>query len=147
MLVRLGFTESASRYMVRRAGLDSLKEVAYLDDDDAESLIKHGDRPDGSTTVGNGAEAVTTSNMGCTVSIRAEENLKRCVFYLKHCIRVTRTPKVALIDMDLVCGFHDQMKWEESFKKTEVEPVSNDKDWPRTLDNMREFRASIIGDT
>jgi hypothetical protein len=60
---------------------------------------------------------------------------------------VTRTPTIALIDLELVRGFHDQRKWEESFKKTVVEPVINGKDWPTMLDNIRQFMVFVLGDT
>jgi hypothetical protein len=69
-------------------------------------------------------------------------------------MRVTRTT-VAPIDLELVPWFRDQrkweenfkMKWEEDYKKAAVEPVINAKDWPRTIDKIREFLASILGDT
>jgi hypothetical protein len=98
-------------------------------------------------TVGTGMDAVTTANMGFTVSIRDDSNLHLCMFYLRHCTRTPHTPNVALLDLDRVRGFHDQRKWEENFKKTTVEPVINDKDWPRALENIREFLVSILGDT
>jgi hypothetical protein len=147
MLVRLGFTEIATRYMSRYAGMDSLKEVAFLDDGDVETLINCVNRPGGTTTVGTGASAVTIPSLEFSVSIRDEANLKLCVFYLRHCMRVTRTPIVTLIDLDLVRVFRDQSKWEENFKKTAIEPMINDKEWPLNMDNIREFMVSIIGDT
>jgi hypothetical protein len=147
MLVRFGFTQDAARYMVSQAGLDCLAEVGYLDDDDAENLANRVTHSDGSNTVGTGMDAVTTANMGFTVSIRDDSNLHLCMFYLRHCTRTPHTPNVALLDLDRVRGFHDQRKWEENFKKTTVEPVINDKDWPRALENIREFLVSILGDT
>jgi hypothetical protein len=39
------------------------------------------------------------------------------------------------------------MKWEDNFKKAAVEPVINGKYWPRTMDIIHEFLASIIGYT
>jgi hypothetical protein len=67
MLVRLGFTEDAAKYMVRQAGLDSLPEVGYLDDDDdVEHLCKRVNRPVGSSTVGTAV---------CEVSSRTRNDL------------------------------------------------------------------------
>jgi hypothetical protein len=40
------------------------------------------------------------------------------------------------ITLDMVRGFKDQQKLEDDFNKTEVEPVINDKDWPRRLENI-----------
>jgi hypothetical protein len=62
-------------------------------------------------------------------------------------MRVTHTPNVADIDLELVRGSCDHRKWEDNFKKTAADPVINDKDRTRTLDNIRQFLASIVGDT
>jgi hypothetical protein len=115
MLDRLGFTDNAAKYMPRHAGMDSLNEVSFLDDGDVDTLIKRVHHPGGTTTVGTGSESVTTPNMGFAVSIRAAANLKICVFYFNYQTRVIHTPTVSLIDLDLIRGFHDQMKWEDSY--------------------------------
>jgi hypothetical protein len=54
--------------------------------------------------------------------------------------RVQWNPVMNTIDLVLVCSFRDQQRHELNFKKTEEEPVINDKDWPRTrtLDTIRE---------
>jgi hypothetical protein len=64
--------------------MDSLKDLAFLDDGDVENLGKCANRHDGTTTTGTGASSVVYANMGFIVSIRAEANLKLCVFYLNH---------------------------------------------------------------
>jgi hypothetical protein len=141
ILVRLGFTEDATIYMIIHAGLDSLAEVGYLDDDDVENLVKRvNESPWWVHHSWNwNIYASTTTTMGFMVYIWAESNLKLCVFYLRHCTRTTRTPTVTLIDLNLVRGFRDQRKWENNFKKTKVEPVINYNDWPRTDLSIKVF--------
>jgi len=146
MFVRLGFSSHAASYMTRACGLDSLDEVKYMDtDDNVETMIKRVNRPGGSNTTGTGNNRVTTPNNGFTVSIRAEGNLKLCVFYLKHMERVQRTPTASSITLEMVRGYREQQQWEDDFKKTAAEPEINDKDWPRTLESIREYLAAQYG--
>jgi hypothetical protein len=147
MLTRIGCTAGVAEYMARSAGMDYLKEIAFLDDSDVDNLDKHVNCPGGTTTTGTGADVVVTHNIGFTLSIRTEASLKLCVFYLEHQMRVTHTPNVSRIDLELVSGSRDQRKWEENFKKTKAEPVINCKEWHMKMDNIREFLASVIGDT
>jgi hypothetical protein len=79
--------------------------------------------------------------------IRAVANLKLCVYYQKHMERVQRKPVVTDIDLELVCSYRDQQRYEASFKKIVVEPVINDKYWHRTLENIKEYLASRYGGT
>jgi hypothetical protein len=88
---------NATQYMTRHDGMDYLQEIAFLDDSGVESLIKRVNRPGGTTTVVTGSYAVTNTNMGFTVSIRDEANLKMCVFYPNHQMRVTHTPTISTL--------------------------------------------------
>jgi hypothetical protein len=45
----------------------------------------------------------------------------------------------------VVRGYREQQRYEDSFKKTAVEPESNDKDWPRTMESIREYLAAQYG--
>jgi hypothetical protein len=47
----------------------------------------------------------------------------------------------------LVQSYRDQQRHEVGFKKTAEEPEINDKDWPRTPDNIKEYLASQYGIT
>ena len=151
MLVRLGSSTESAAYMVGTLGIDSLDEIAIYDgDDDVENLMKRVTRPGGvgtTTTTVKGATLVTTVTVGHPVSLRAEGNFKLCVYYLMHMMRVQRDPVVADITLELVQGYRDQQKFEKNFKKTAEEPVINDKDWPPTMENIREYLASQYGQT
>jgi hypothetical protein len=74
-------------------------------------------------------------------------NLKLCVYYLKHIERVQRKPVPNSINLTLVRSYRDQERHEVSFKKTEEGPVINDKDWPRTLETIKDYLASQSGRT
>jgi hypothetical protein len=94
-----------------------------------------------------GVTAVNSLNNGIPVSSRLVANLKMCVYYLKHMDRVQRGPVANAINLVLVCSYRDQQRHEVSFKKTEDEPVINYKDWPRTLETIKEYLASQYGGT
>jgi hypothetical protein len=51
--------------------------------------------------------------------------------------RVQRKPVLTDIDLDIVCSYRDQKRYEAIFKYTMVEPLIDDKDWPHTLKNMK----------
>jgi hypothetical protein len=61
--------------------------------------------------------------------------------------RVQRKPVPNAINLVLVRSHRDQQRHEVGFKKTAEEPEINDKDWPRTLENIREYLASQYGVT
>jgi hypothetical protein len=80
---------------------------------------------------------VTTPNVGLQLSLRAENNLKLCVYFLKHMERVQCVPTVASIMLEVVRGYREQQRYEEKFKKNAVEPEINTKYWPRTMESIR----------
>jgi hypothetical protein len=51
------------------------------------------------------------------------------------------------INLLLVRSYRDQQRHEVGFKNTAEEPESNDKDWPRTLEMIREYIDSKYGVT
>jgi hypothetical protein len=59
--------------------------------------------------------------------------------------RVQQVPTAASITLEVVCGYREQQRYEDSFKKTAVEPEINDKDWSRTMESIREYLAAQHG--
>jgi hypothetical protein len=148
MLERLGFSAAAATYLTGTCGINSLDEIAYLDGiDDVDTTIKGVTNPGRIVTTGTVVTAVTSHNNGIPLSIRAVANLKLCVYYLKHMERVQRQPVANEINLVLVCSYHDQQCHKVGSKKTVEEPVINEKDWPRTLETIREYLASQYGVT
>jgi hypothetical protein len=144
----LGFSEAAATYLTGTCGIDSLVEIAYLDGiKDVDMTIKGVTNPGGTVTTGTGTTRVTSRNNGIPVSIRAVANLKLCVYYLKHMERVQRHPVPNAINLVLARSYWDQKRHEVGFKKTAEEPEINDKDWPRTLEKIKEYLASKYGVT
>jgi hypothetical protein len=90
---------------------------------------------------------VNSRNNGIPVSIRAVENLKLYVYYLKHMGRVQHEPVPSAINLVLVRSYRYQQRHEFGFKKIAEESEINEKDWPRTLEKIREYLASQYGVT
>jgi hypothetical protein len=114
---------------------------------DVDTTIKGVTNPGGTVMTGSGTTVVTSRNNGIPVSIRAVANLKLCVYYLKHMERVQHQPIANAINLILVHSYRDQQRHAVGFKKTAEEPEINDKDWPRTLEKIKEYLASQYGVT
>jgi hypothetical protein len=85
MLERLVFSEAAATYLTGTCGIDSLGEIAYLDgSEDVDTIIKGVTNPGGMVATGECTSRVTSRNNGIPVSIREVDNLKLCVYCLKH---------------------------------------------------------------
>jgi hypothetical protein len=148
MLERLGFSDAAAAYLTGASGIDSLDKIRYLDGiDDIDSTIKGVTNPGGTVTTGEETNRVTSLNNGIPVSIGAVANLKLLVYYLKHMERVHREPVPSAINLVLVCSYRDQQRHGVGFKKTDEEPEINEKDCPRTVENIRYYLASQYGVT
>jgi hypothetical protein len=148
MFQRFGFSDAAANYLTGTCGMDSLYEIAYLDGiDDVDTMINGVTNPGGNVTTGEGTSRVTSLKNGIPVSIRAVAKLKLCVYYLKHMERVQRKPVPNTINLVLVHSYRDHQRHEVGFKKTDEEPEINEKDWPRTLEKIREYLASQYGVT
>jgi hypothetical protein len=148
MLELLGFSEAAATYLRSTCEIDSLGDIAYLDgSEDVDTMIKGVTNLGGTVMKGECTLRVTSCNNGIPVSIRSVANLKLFVYYLKHMERVQRQPVPNAINFILVRSYRNQQRHEVGLKKTAEEPEINDKDWPRTLDKIKEYLASQYGVT
>jgi hypothetical protein len=113
--------------------------ITYLDEIDSFD--------GGTVTTGTGVTSVTSRKNGIPVSIIAVADLKLCVYYLKHMERVQRNTFANSINLVLVRSYSDQQRHEVGFKKTAEDPVIEDKDWPRTLETIKEYLTPQYGGT
>jgi hypothetical protein len=119
MLERLGFSAAVVTYLTGTCGINSLDEIAYLDGiDGVDTTIKGVTNPGGTVTTGTGITVVTSCSNGIPVSIRAVDNLKPFVYYLKHMERVQRHPVANAINLVLGRSYHYQQRHEVSVKNT-----------------------------
>jgi hypothetical protein len=104
----------------------------------------------GPTIVGGAAQGnpgPLVANPGHSVSIRADNNLKLAVFYLRHQARISRIVAPASIAITVVRSLRSTKEYEENVKVTAEQLVINENDWPRTMEAIREFFGSVLGET
>jgi hypothetical protein len=80
------------------------------------------------------------------VSIRAETYLKLAVFYLCHQARISRIVAPESVTLTVVRSLRSTKEYEENFKVTAEQSVINGKYWPRTMEAIREFFGSVLGE-
>jgi hypothetical protein len=101
--------------MTRACNVDSLDEVKWMNgEDDVENIIKRINSPGSTFTFGSGNDAVKAPNVGLQVSLSAENNLKLCVYFLKHTERVQWVPTAAYITLEVVRGYREQQRYEDN---------------------------------
>jgi hypothetical protein len=126
----------------------------FLNDKDIDSLVKQLRRPGGmiagNTSVGGAAQGnpgPLAANPGHSLSIRADTNRKLEVFYLRHQARISRIVSPASIALTVVRRLRSAKEYEENFKVTAEQPIINEKNWPRTMEAIRELFGSVLGET
>jgi hypothetical protein len=116
-------------------GINTLEEVACLNDKYIDSLAKQLRRPGGMIAgpviVGGSAQGnpgPLVANPGHYVSIRADTNLKLAVFYLCHQARISRIVAPTSVALTVVRSLRSTKEYEEHFKVTAEQPVINERD-------------------
>jgi hypothetical protein len=150
---RLGFTPgAAASFEGNDHGINTLEEDMFLNDID--SLVKQLRRPGGVISgpaifggAAQGNPEPLVDNPVHSVSIRAGTNLKLAVFYLRHQVRISRIVASANVALTVVRSLCSTKEYEENFKVTAEQPVINQKDWPRTMEAIREFFCSVLVET
>jgi hypothetical protein len=93
-------------------------------------------------TTGTGVTSVTSRYNGILVSIRAVASLKLGVYYLNDMERVQSEPATNVINLVLVRSYRYKQWHEVSFNQTAEDSVIDDKDWPRSLETIKEYLTS-----
>jgi hypothetical protein len=151
----LGFTPGAAASLEgNNHGINTLEEVVFLNDKYIDSLVEQLQCPggviSGPTIVGGAAQGnpgPLVANPGHSVSVRDETNLKLAVFYLHHQARISRIVAPASVAITVVRSLRSTKEYEENFKVTAEQLLINEKDWPMTMEAIREFFGSILGET
>jgi hypothetical protein len=82
-----------------------------------------------------------------SVSIRTDTNLKLAVFYLRHQAMISRIAAPTSVALTVLRSLRSTKEYEENFKLTTEQPVINDKNWPRTMEAIRELFGFVLGET
>jgi hypothetical protein len=130
----------------------TLEEVVFLNDKDIDRLVKQLRRPGGmiagpTIVIGaaQGNPGPLVVNLGHSVSIRADTNLKLTVFYLRHQAHISRFVAPASVALTVGRRLRSTKEYEENSKVTAEQPIINEKDWPRKVEAIRELFGSVVG--
>lgn len=144
LLVRMGFSAAAANHFTLVEGVNQLSELAELKDENVERLCKVTRRPGGTIPNPAAGGGGVVPNPGIPVSMLAEKNLKQLCYYLRYQDRVSRTSVAGTIDLDDVRAYEAYQKWEKNHVNVEA-PKINDKDWPRTMEEIETWLGGNLG--
>ena len=98
MYLRIGFTNGADNNIVNVQGIDSVRELGYLNNEDVINLCKTIRRPGGHLPnpayVTGGAMSATIPYTVIMVSQRAETNIQLASYTMRHHNRISRATNV-----------------------------------------------------
>jgi hypothetical protein len=160
----LGVPTDGSEYLVDEGGMINLEEVGFLKNKDVDQLIQYVTHPGGMRVITDAAvpdigtagqaghhAAVAqvidwVPNRGIPVPQRAVMNIKVLVFWLKPQCRISRVPVIGKVTVALVRQWCDQSIFEDDYEVTMTHPVVDEKDWPKTMEEISKFLAANHGE-
>ena len=152
MYARIGFTNGANDNIVDVQGIDSVRELGYLNDDDVINLCKTIRRPGGHLPnpafVAGGNEPPTIPYTGIMVSQRAETNMQLASYTVRHHNRISRATTVATMNPTSIRRLRE-LKIKEDSRESDppVAPTIDAKNWPKTIDALQDYFSSVLGET
>jgi hypothetical protein len=66
-------------------------------------------------------------------------------FYIGHNTGVSHTITPVPVMMPAVCPVRDHQEYENDYSVTMEEPMIDDKDWPKTMESIREYLGAVLG--
>ena len=129
--------------------MGTLAKFELLKDEEVENLCEVAQRLGGTVVnpvAGQPGQAPTLPDPGVAVSLRAENNLKLACCFLRHRTRVSRAVAPIAITMNSARALRTLKDWEEEHENVEA-PELNPKDWPRVIENVKEWLRGCLGVT
>ena len=149
-LQEMGFSDSAARYITDDQGMNEWNEFRILTDDEVTNLCRVVRKPGGTMTnplAAQAGQAATVPNLGISVSLRAENNLKLMCYFLRYKERTSRVINYATaVTLPNVRALREHRQWEDDHKDAEA-PEINTKDWSKTIEAIREWLRDTLGTT
>jgi hypothetical protein len=109
-LGRMGMEPAMATLITDAQGLDTLDEFTHLTDTEVENLCKVVRQPGGTIPnpqAGAARQPPTINDPGHAISLRAENNLKLMVYFLKYRQRTSRMVEAADLTMNNVRGLRN----------------------------------------
>jgi hypothetical protein len=154
MIAALGVPTDGSEYLVGEGGMIDIKEVGFLKKNDVDQLIQSVNRPGGMQALTTAAvpEIGTAGQVGYNADVaqvidwvpnrripvpqRAVMSIKLLVFWLKHQRHISWIPVIGKVTVALIWKWRDQSVFEDDYEVTMAQPIIDDKDWPKTMEDI-----------
>jgi hypothetical protein len=154
MYARIGFTNGADGNIVDVQGIDSVRELGYLNDDDVINLCKTirctGGHLPNPAFVADQEPAIpaTIPYTGIMVSQRAETNMQLASYTVRHHNRISRTTNVAQMNPMSIRRLRE-FKIKEGARASDPPsaPKIDPKNRPKTMDALEDYFSCILGET
>ena len=152
MYLRIGFTNGADGNIVDVQGIDSVRELGYLNDEDVINLCKTIRRPGGHLPnpayVAGGNMAATIPYTGIMVSQRAETNMQLASYTVRHYHRISRAVTVNTMNPTSIRRLRElKIKEDKREGSPPSAPTIDPKNWPKTIDAIQDYFSCILGET
>jgi hypothetical protein len=152
MYDRIGFHNGANDNIVDVQGIDSVRELGYLNDDDVVNLCKTIRRPGGHLPnpafIAGGQEPPTIPYTGIMVSQRAETNMQLAAYAVRHHARISRATNIGGMNPTSIRRLRElKIKEESRDRDTASPPTIDPKNWPKTMDALQDYFSSVLGET
>ena len=134
VLKHLGFTEEAAKFLLKD-GLDTVKNLARLDDDIVKQFVASCRKPGG-------------GDDGNKVSTIAQMNLQLFVWIIKHHERISRKPDLSDFNLDWCLSFKAQIDLEKNWDNEICEldyPKPELTNAPKLLDSIADLLGRVRG--
>ena len=152
MYARIGFTNGADDNIVDAQGIDSVRELGYLNDEDVINLCKTIRRPGGHLPnpayVAGGAMNPTIPYTGIMVSQRAETNMQLASYTVRHHNRISRATNVTAMNPTSIRRLRElKIKEDSRDGDPPTAPTIDPKNWPKTMDALQDYFCCVLGET
>ena len=128
--VRIGSSAEAALVITVSQGINCMEELKILIDRDIENLCKFISWPGGTNPIDN------ITNLGIQVSLRAKNNLKLAIFFLKNNVSTGRVAVATDINLDNVRILCELKESKKEHKDPVISPVIDAKNWPKTMESF-----------
>jgi hypothetical protein len=154
MYARMGFANAADNNIVDTQGIDSVRELGYLNDEDVTNLCKTTRRPGGhlpnaAFVAGQlPAMAATIPYTGIMISQRAETSMQLASYTVRHHNRISRATNVAQMNPTSIRRLRElKIKEDARVSDPPTAPTIDPKNWPKTMDAIQDYFCCVLGET
>ena len=139
-LQNIGFSQDAATCIVDTQGYDTAEDFALLTDDEAANVCKITRRP-------GGTDDNHDPNPGISVSMKAENNLKRMCHCFRHKQRASRALTVNQVTVANIRKYIALASNEKEYKEPESPELKLNGNWTRIIEIVEDCLTNCLGTT